>query len=383
MATDLQTALQNLAARSSTERPFLSVYLDWTPDGTGKRQARVVLEQELRSIADRVAGQDAARASFEADRQRILDYVDSDAPKEAAGLAIFACHAEGVWEALPLPVQVETQVVADRYPHLFSLARIIDDYETYAVVLADSQESRIFVIALNGAEIVGKTEAAEEIKRFDVGGTAQMQFQRRTENLIKAHTKDIAEVLGRIIQRHYVQHIVIAGNDSIKGIVMGSLPEQIKAKLADYVHLDVTSNIPAIIAMLEPIMREVERQQEADIIADLEGQMASRGGLGVAGVASTALALSKGQVRTLLVLQGFSGSGGECPNCAMLQPGQRTTCPYDGADLQPVDLREAFVARALQQSADVQIVADSAYLDQHQGVGALLRYRDDEQARGA
>ena len=101
-------------------------------------------------------------------------------------------------------------------------------------------------------------------------------------------------------------------------------------------------------------------------------------GLGIAGVADTALALSKGQVRMLLMRRDFAGDGGECPNCGTLRAGRRDKCPYDGAELRPVELREAFVARAIQQSADIEIVEAGDYLAQHEGVGALLRYREAE-----
>ena len=81
------------------------------------------------------------------------------------------------------------------------------------------------------------------------------------------------------------------------------------------------------------------------------------------------------------MLRGFNGTGGECVNCGMLRAGQRDTCPYDGAEMRPVELREAFTARAMQQGADVQIVEANDYLSAHDGVGALLRYRDEERSR--
>ena len=65
----------------------------------------------------------------------------------------------------------------------------------------------------------------------------------------------------------------------------------------------------------------------------------------------------------------------------MLRAGQRDRCPYDGAEMRPVELREAFTIRAVQQSADVQIIEASDYLAEHDGVGALLRYRDEERSR--
>jgi peptide subunit release factor 1 (eRF1) len=379
MLDEVQSALSELTAYPSTDHPFLSVYLDWVPDTNGRRSSVMKLEQALADISGRFAGDAERREGFEADRQRIMDYANRGAPKDARGLAIFACSAEGIWQALPLQAQVETEVVVDRFPHMFQLARLIDDYETSAVVLAEGQEARIFVIALGQADQVGETEASEKIKRFDQGGQAQMLFQRRTDNLIKAHVKDIAAELEKVIARYDVKHVVIAGNDSIKGTVMNNLPDQIKAKLIDYIHLERNSSMRAIVEAVEPMIREAERRQEADAVAQLEMQMTAKGGLAAAGASDVATALSKGQVGTLLLLQSFTGMGGECPNCGALRAGQRTKCPYDGSELQPVDLREAFTARALQQSAEVQIVEASAYLDQFEGVGALLRYRDDTQ----
>lgn len=381
MATDLQAKLQELTALPNTENPLLSVYVDYRPDGNGQRQAIQMLEQDFDIVADQVKGRGGNLKSFEADRQRIMDYVNREAPKDANGLAIFACDAEGLWEVMPLQVPVETRLVEDRYPHIFNLARILDEYETYAVVLADSQESRIFVISLNEAEKAGETEADEEIRRFDAGGWGQMLFQRRTENVIKAHTKEIADKLNRIMRRHDVQHVIIAGNDSVKGLVMASLPQQIKDKLVDFINLDIQSNMQAIMEAIEPRMREVEQDQEADDLETLEAQVNTRGGHGVVGIGDTAMALTKGQVMTLIIHQGFNATGGECPNCGTIRPGLRNNCPYDGAEMQQVNLREIFTARAVQQAATVQVVEASDYLDQHEGVGAILRYSDTPQAQ--
>ncbi len=381
METHLQSVLQELTAYPGADYPFLSIYLDWTPDGNGKRPSVRILEDELATVAARMAGDAAYRDGLEADRQRIIDYLNREAPKAARGIVIFACHDQGVWMALPLQAPVATRIVVDRYSHTFELARLIDDHQTCAVVLAEGQEARIFVISLNDAEQVAETEASEKIKRFDQGGQAQMLFQRRTDNLIKAHTKDIATQLEKVIARYDVRHVIIAGNDSIKGMVMDALTPPITSRLVDYIHLDPNSNIKVILETIEPMLQAAERRQEADLLAELEKQATARGGLGALGVADTALALSKGQVQTLLMLQDFRGDGGECINCGTLRAGQRDTCPYDGAAMRPVDLREAFTARAVQQSADVQIIEASDYLVAHEGIGALLRYRDEQRSK--
>jgi peptide subunit release factor 1 (eRF1) len=374
---NLQATLQQLAAQPYTEQPFLSLYLDWKPDGTGQRQAPRIVEQELHRIAAQLNLHGDAREHFKADHTRILEYLQRDAPSDAQALAIFACQALGVWVDLPLYASVETEIAEDRYPHLFKLARVLDDYEAYAIVLAEGQEARILLISYDDIRQVGATEAPEKIKRFDQGGQAQMLFQRRTDNLIKAHTKDIADELSKIMTQHDVRHVVVAGNDAIKGMVMDSLTEPIREKLVDYIHLEPDADVQTIMEALAPLMRQVEHEQEVAAVAELEEQHYPAG-LGVAGISSTAQALSKGQVRMLLMRGDFAGSGGECPNCGSLRAGRRETCPYDGAELRPINLREAFTAHAIRQNAAIEIIEDSDYLGQHENVGALLRYREVE-----
>jgi hypothetical protein len=139
MPTDLQTTLETLTAQPSTEHPYLSVYLDWRPDGNGERLSLRALEDDLNTIAARLQARGANLDSFNTDRERIMDYVTNQAPVDARGIAIFACDAESIWEPITLQVPVETKIVEDRFPHCFNLARIIDDYETYAIVLATAR----------------------------------------------------------------------------------------------------------------------------------------------------------------------------------------------------------------------------------------------------
>jgi len=379
MATDVRAVLEELTAYPSTEYPFLSVYLDMQPNIQGIRFQTQELRQELDAIASRVPGSGPHHESFLADRERIMNYVDNEMPTEAQGIAIFACNGEGIWQTLELQVPVQTQIVEDRYPYTFQLARILDDYETFAIVLAAGQTARILVMALNEMERVVETEASEEIRRFDAGGDGQMLFQRRTENIIKAHTEDIAAELEHLIKRYDVQHIVMASNDSIKGAVMDSLSPAIKDRLLDYINLDPRSSIKAIMDTVGPIITEAERKQEADAVVDLQNNLATQPGLGVTGIEATAMALSKGQVRTLLILGDFQAAGRRNPNSGFLYTGLRTTDPYDGSELESVELREAFTALAVQSKTEIQVVESDKYLAEHEGVGAVLWYNDTQQ----
>ncbi|MCU0494874.1 MAG: hypothetical protein MUD01_25085 [Chloroflexaceae bacterium] len=382
MQNELKAVLQALVAEPASEYPVFSVYLDWTTDSNGKRQSPTILEQELSQIASNWPGSGPIYDSFEADRERILDYVNNEAPKDALSLVIFACSGTEVWAPLPLQVPIETYVAVDRYPHTFPLARVLDDYETFAVVKADGQQAQIMVVSLETADQVAETQARETINRVMVGGWSQQRYQSRTDFLITLHTQELAQRLDEVVKQYNVQHIIISTNDSVKAAVMGGLTAPLQALVRDVSNTDLPDAPRALREALDPVLAEAERQQEADAVAALEEQMATVGGLAAVGSADIAMALSKGQVQTLLVLQGFAGEGRECPTCGSLFVGDERVCPYDGTELQPRPLREAFLARALQQGSEVQIIPQNDYLAQHGGVAALLRYRDDVQAVG-
>lgn len=207
MPTELQAALQALAAEPRTDYPFLSLYLDWTTDSNGKRQAPLMVQQELEQIAARLPGSGPLYESFVADRDAIMTYLSQDAPKDARGLIIFACDGTDVWAPLPLQVAVETYIAEDRSPHIFHLAKLLDDYETYAIVLADAQESRIIVVALDALEEAGATQAGEDISRVQVGGWSQRRYQSHTDYVINTHTKDMAVELDKVIKQYYRREI--------------------------------------------------------------------------------------------------------------------------------------------------------------------------------
>ncbi len=268
-------------------------------------------------------------------------------------------------------------MVNDHYPYMFELARLDDDNEISAVVLATGQEAQIMLIGLSDIETVAESEASEKIKRFQAGGTAQMLFQRRTDNLIKAHMQDVGKELDRLTRRYGVRRIVFAGNDAIKGIVQDELPDNVKAEMIDYINLDPQSNINEVRAAVDPIFAQAEREQEANDSRVLEDRVATKGGLGAAGVADTALALNKGQVHQFIALQNFQDQGSECKKCGMIVAGEPMRCPYCGGEMRRINLREVFAQRAVGQDAEIQMIESSDFLSQHEGVGALLRYRDD------
>lgn len=378
MTTRLMTILRDLSALPRGEHSVLSLYLDWSVDSNGQRQVLANLDEALARHSAAMEERGPIRDSFEADRERIGQYLAAEAPREATGIVIFACSGQGLWEPIPLLVPVETHIAVDGAPHLYQLARLLDDHETFAVAVAEGQQAEVYVISLESMEQVDSTQAREDVNRVEAGGWSQMRYQRHTGFVIQLHMNDLAKALQETVDRHGAEHIVIMTNDSVKGHVRAALSPQLLERVVDMVNYQRTDDPQQLFATLEPLLREVERQQEEKLLGRLEDQLATKGGLAFGGEKDVAMALLKGQVDTLLMSAAYAGGpGGECPTCGALRPGQRQNCPYDGSEMQPVELREALVAHTLRQGGRVEVLSVEGALEQHGGVAALLRYRDD------
>ena len=78
-----------------------------------------------------------------------MRYLEDEVPASVQGLAIFACSASEDWFEVghfDAPFERNRLFISDR-PHLYPLARLIDQYRRYAVVLADTNRAQIFVFA--------------------------------------------------------------------------------------------------------------------------------------------------------------------------------------------------------------------------------------------
>ncbi|MBA3276948.1 MAG: hypothetical protein H0T72_14295, partial [Chloroflexia bacterium] len=223
LETDVQAVLERLAAISPTPAvPILTVTLDWRPEGTHpgsappddgepelkrsqrrnapqpetdtvRRPARVVLDQELKRLVDAHGPRGDIFESVRADVERISRYLDQELDPSAHGVVIVACSAQGMFEAVPLALPVATSIKLGALPALSELARVEDDYPTYAVLLADQHDATLsFVTHATTHERV-EFQSTDYPRRQQQGGWSQRRFQARAEERVEAFARDIAE----------------------------------------------------------------------------------------------------------------------------------------------------------------------------------------------
>jgi peptide subunit release factor 1 (eRF1) len=285
----------------------------------------------------------------------------------ANGLAIFACSAGDLFEAIPLaaPITDHRLYIADQ-PHLYPLARLIDEYPRYAVLVADTHVARLFAVAANTLHARNTVESTKT-RGHKMGGWSQARYQRRVQNDRAQHAREVVAALGRLVKEEALESIIIAGDDVIVPLLRAEFPKELADRVVDVVKLDIRAPEHAILEASRAVMMQKDAETDRERVEALFD--AYRGnGLGVVGAEATRLALEMGQVEELLM----TGSP------ETLDPGTSTsvTGAAPASERTPEEqLADELVAKARLTSANVTIIQDATLLASVGGVGALLRFK--------
>jgi peptide chain release factor subunit 1 len=352
---DLQPLIDRLAAFPPGEQPFVSVYLDTRPDQVGRDKSHAFLRHELKARAETYPEHSPARASIDADAERIVTWLQNEVRPQANGIAIFACSAAEFFEAPQLEVPIEeSEVFVGKAPHLYPLAAVADRYRRHAAVVLDTHSARIFVFAL-GEVTAEQTIESESLPKSEAGGWSQARYQRHVQEFQRHHAREVAEALARLVRDEKVERIVVAANDVALPLLRAELAKDLVHRVVEVDQLDVHSSRDQILRRALDATRAEDARDDAERVSRMLDAYRA-GGLGVVGIDATLEALRSGQVHELLIAT---------------DPGRLKTS--DGR--RGSEIADELVARARQTDARVTFIGDPALLADAGGVGGLLRFR--------
>jgi peptide subunit release factor 1 (eRF1) len=295
----LSTELDRLAAFEAGPFPIVSLYLNLQADDRGRDRFEAFVRKELGERTETFEAGAPERESLRTDAARIEEYLGT-IDRSANGLALFACSGAGLFEAFQLaaPIDAHRLYVSDR-PHLYPLARLLDEYRRYLVLLADEHSARLFVFAANAVE---RTEGIEnpKTKRHKVGGMAQARYQRHVDNYRLHHAKEIADTIARTVRAEAIDHVIISGDERIVPVIREHLPKDVAERIADILHLNVHASEREIVETTIAALRERDAQTDRDRVDALIGAYRANG-LAVVGFERTRRALELGQVDELVI----------------------------------------------------------------------------------
>lgn len=419
-----ETLARLAALPPSLDAPYLTVTLDWTPQGddpgrepapelrrsemrsrrdeTGvtRRPARREFEREMEQVLAAHGPRGAAFDSLSNDAEQIAAYLDDELDPAVQGVYIVACAAHDVFEPLSFALPLPTRVDAGPVPLLSPLIRLVDDYPAYAVLLADQHQATISKIRRAGRGRSVRLESSDWPRHQQTGGWSQRRLQARAGERVAAFARGIAEETERTLDEAGIDMLVVAGDAVITSALSEAFPQRLAERIIGTINLDIQTGEQEMIEATRPLAEQVERDQEleaARAVADAIGS----DGLGAAGVGAVLRALQRGQVAKLVIVDDFSEPGWADYGMDVYGSGPiPATHPIGGetANIVPVALEEELMRLAARTGAEIEIIHTSVPLDDSaemsipqagspsprsepamimdtfRGVGALLRY---------
>ena len=349
----LAETLDRLARLEPAPLPVLSLYLNAQPDARGKDHYGPFVRKELNGRREELEPRSPERASFDKDAERIERYLTDEVRPSANGIAIFACSGTDLFETLQLdaPIEHNRLTVGDR-PQLAALARILDRYPPYSVVLSDTNAAHIYVFG-RGRLIDREDLASPKMSRTDQGGWSQMRYQRHVDNLHQNHARELVETLARIVEEDRVDRLFLAGDEVIVPLLRAELTKELERKVVGVLRLDIRTPEDDVKAAAAEALEALEPEAEAALVERIEGEWRA-GRLAVAGKRDVLRALDNGQVEELVMATSFGESEGN------------GSAGSDADDL---------AWRALATSARIRFVENSELLAAMGGVAATLRFK--------
>jgi hypothetical protein len=365
-----------------------------------------VLGRELQLLIDEHGPRGDTFDNLRADAERISTWLDQELDPSAYGVAIVACSARNIFEAVPLALPLPTQVKLGPLPALSDLARVEDDYPTYAVLLADQHTATLSYVTHATAHGSIELKSSTYPRRQMQGGWSQRRFQARAGERVDAFARDIAGETQRALDELGIAMLIVAGDEVITSPLDASFHQTVKDRVIATLRLDVQTSDSDLLEATLPVAEQAERERESDLVQRLRDAI-GHGEYGASGAAEVLTALQAGQVDTLVMVDDFEAAGWAdfgFPAFGTGDPPKSHPLGGNGADIVPVDLREALVFLAMTTDADFDVIHSAApvpdrvaesdverelvesrlpaavTLDEIGGVGAILRFSMDGDA---
>lgn len=366
--------LQKITAVETTDKPFISVYLNTESNGYGRDDFDVFLEKQLSVHQDKFAEQADKRESFDRDVEKIREYAEK-IPASANGVAIFACAADNYFQRFEFDVPFEKDqfLVLDK-PHIYPLARIIDQNPEFAVVLADSNSAKILLMQ-RGKILNNEDIESTKYSRSDEGDLSQTRYQQHIDEMRKQHAKEVIEELETVVRDEDIRQIILAGNkDVVIPLLKDEMDDFLMERFVGAVRMEIDASEKEIMDAATQAIRQHDTLKDKEKIDELNEQNYAEG-KGVTGVANTLRALANGQVQELYLVANFDElEYNEKEVKEILKeyaPGEDGKMP-DAKDSRQI--ADDMITRAFNSAERIRFIEDENLLKEAGGVGALLRY---------
>ena len=374
--------LQRLAAVNAGNHRVVTCYQKLEPRDRSRGKYLIKLKNRVREVVqalprlglDRAIQEEVAR-----DLDRIQTHLRSqESLPSTQRIALFAGEPIGLFEAIPLPFVYRSRLAVDTSPLVRELASVEDEFGRLLTVVLDRTAARFFEVTAFGArELPSLWAEATRGKRFhgdeDGPGWGEHSYNNRIREEKQRHFEAIARELFAIDRRHPAHGIVLAGTGTDAAAVEPFLHNYLVERVLGTARLNPKEATPALVHQASLAVREAwERDSERALVREMQESLGS--GWAVNGMTPTLRALSRGQVRALLVHADAGEPGFRCGDTGRLALTERD-CRAEGEPTPVLDVVDDAIEEALRQGVDVNVVYEPEARDAIEGLAGLLRFR--------
>jgi peptide subunit release factor 1 (eRF1) len=296
--------------------------------------------------------------------------------------AVFACANQSVWREYDLPPTLAgTQLFVDRHFRLRPLAHLLGASPLLAIVLLDRHRARIFDLRLG--ELTEREDLFHPLSRRGrsdgFAGYEGGHAQRRVEDEVRQHFKNIAESLKELMDQGVFEKWILACQDSHRPLFEPQLHPYVTQGLIGRFHADLAhASRDEIKTHAEQILERWQNERRRELVAQVLDNARSNG-RGVTGLRRVLRSLELGEVQTLLIGENLQAHAVECTACGHIDAHLVSYCPVCGRATQEiVDVGEAILPWVIHRDIETFYVKNDPEFDTVGNVAALLRFRAEK-----
>jgi peptide chain release factor subunit 1 len=385
----LTNLIRSLADYEPSDAKFISVYLGERENEGGPEATRIWLKNEMAAAENEFEPDSDEWSRYREVTERIEEFLDSERDESASGVAIFASLAD---DSLFETLQLDEPFPNNRFfmfgrPHIYPLARIVDQNPKYAVLWADTNKADIYIFGgENHLDVETETRAkVEEIhndktRGTKVGGWSQARYQRHVGNFHLQHAKETVEELERLMKQANVQHLVLCGDEAtIMPVLRPQLSKETEDRVITALNMSQYASEEEIREKTHEAVRMHTAERDLACVERVVGAAKAAAGLGTLGVEETLAALSNGQVEELVLSSVFEHINYSPKRVEKVLDAYAPGDDNSGSEELPEasekrQIADELLVRAMNSAARITFVEEDTLLKEAGGVGAVLRY---------
>lgn len=362
--------LRELSEFEGPERVFLSLY-------AGGEAGAQAIERRLDALRTVLADEEDADNDelehFDRNVELVRGWLEEHPPGEGT-TCIFACYALDLLKGYRFDLEMETGLHLGPAPYVRPLAELQDEYQTFAVVAADNNRTRVFLVTGTRQDLV-KSIRGDVKSHTKKGGWSQKRYERRRDNELHHYAAEVSDFLARLAERKDFDRIVLIGSEETTLAIEEELDQNLADRLIARDTIDLKAGDEALVEEAFEHYWEAERGAERELWENIRAEYRKSEGLAAVGPEDVLAAVKTGRVEVVLVERDAELPAVRCSECENTTVGSPKSCPFCGANAEvEIDLVDEVTRQAELTGAWVEYADSMPGLTRVGRVAALLRY---------